>query len=124
MELLIVLQEFQNNIQGNTNETFSFLNGQFIGRHLKIVLKYLKYSLGKDLYTVGLCLVIVGCSLIFSISSTILTIVIINVDIDVNKEFVKQEEIAELETEQDRLHESKRRKRKSLSRRKSKNFDY
>ena len=130
-----VLREFNgtiNSITGileqyigrNTNETFSFLNGQFIGRHLKIVLKYLKSSLGKDLYTVGLCLVIVGCSLIFSISSTILTIVIINVDIDVNKEFVKQEEIAELETEQDRLHESKRRKRKSLSRRKSKNFDY
>jgi len=112
-----ILEEY---IGKNTNETFSFLNGKFIGTNLKIVLKYLKYSLGKDLYTVGLCLVVVGCSLIFSISSTILTIVIINVDIDENKEFVKEEEINELETEQDRLQESKRRKRKSLSRRKSK----
>ena len=116
-----ILEEY---VGKNTNETFSFLNGKFIGTNLKIVLKYLKYSLGKDLYTVGLCLVVVGCSLIFSISSTILTIVIINVDIDVNKEFVKEEEINELETEQDRLQESKRRKRKSLSRRKSKKLDY
>ena len=116
-----ILEEY---IGKNTNETFSFLNGKFIGTNLKIVLKYLQFSLGKDLYTVGLCLVIVGCSLIFSISSTILTIVIINVDIDVNKEFVKQEEIAEIETEQDKLQDTKRRRRKSLSRRKSKNYDY
>ena len=65
-------------------DTFSFLNGQFIKRNLKILLKYLKYSLGKDLYTVGICLVIVGFSLILSISSTILLIVIINLDINQN----------------------------------------
>ena len=58
---------------------FSFLNGKFIGINIKIILKYLKYSLGQDLYTVGLCLIIVGCSLILSVSSTILLIVIINV---------------------------------------------
>jgi len=58
---------------------FSFLNGKFIGINIKIILKYLKYSLGQDLYTVGLCLIIVGLSLILSISSTILLIVIINV---------------------------------------------
>jgi hypothetical protein len=65
-------------------DTFSFLNGQFIKRNLKILLKYLKFSLGKDLYTVGICLVIVGFSLILSISSTILLIVIINLDINQN----------------------------------------
>ena len=65
-------------------DTFSFLNGQFIKRNLKILLKYLKNSLGKDLYTVGICLVIVGFSLILSISSTILLIVIINLDINQN----------------------------------------
>ena len=68
----------------NEGDTFSFLNGQFIKRNLKILLKYLKYSLGKDLYTVGICLVIVGFSLILSISSTILLIVIINLDITAN----------------------------------------
>ena len=57
---------------------FSFLNGHFISVNLKIILKYLKHSLGEDFYKVGLCLVIVGFSLVLSISSTILLIVIIN----------------------------------------------
>ena len=91
-----ILEEY---IGSNSEETFSFLNGQFIGRHLKIVLKYLKYSLGKDLYTVGMCLIIVGCSLIFSISSTILTIVIINIDIDQKKIFAQQEAISQFATD-------------------------
>ena len=62
-------------------ESFSFLNGHFIQVNLKILLKYLKHSLGKDLYTVGICLVVVGFSLILSISSTILLIVVINIGI-------------------------------------------
>ena len=111
-----ILEEY---IGKNSNETFSFLNGKFIGTNLKIVLKYLKYSLGKDVYTVGICLAIVGCSLIFSISSTILTIVIINVDIDQNKLMAQQEEIKEFATEDDDILERKR--RKSHSRRRSKN---
>ena len=108
-----ILDEY---IGGESGQTFAFLNGLFIGKNLKIILKYLKYSLGEDLYTVGLCLIIVGFSLIFSISSTILTIVIINVDIDLNKEIVKQEEIAEIETENEDL----RARRISMSRRRSK----
>ena len=63
---------------------FSFLNGKFIGTNIQIILKYLKHSLGEDLYNVGLCLIIVGCSLIFSISSTILLIVIINIVLEDN----------------------------------------
>ena len=109
-----ILEEY---IGTNSEETFSFLNGQFIGKNLKIVLKYLKYSLGKDLYTVGFCLIIVGCSLIFSISSTILTIVIINIDIDQKKIFEQQEAISQFTTDND-LMETKR-KRHSHSRRKS-----
>ena len=112
-----ILEEY---IGNNSTDTFSFLNGKFIGTNLKIVLKFLKYSLGKDLYTVGLCLVIVGCSLIFSISTTILMIVIINVDIDANKEFAKEEQIAEFDTEQDELDSKPRKRRHSLSRRKAK----
>ena len=63
---------------------FSFLNGKFIGTNIKIILKYLQYSLGEDIYNVGICLIIVGCSLILSISSTILLIVIINVVLEKN----------------------------------------
>jgi len=67
--------------EGNS---FSFLNGSFIKTNLKILLKYLKYSLGKDIYTVGICLIVVGLSLILSISSTILLTVIINIDLKEN----------------------------------------
>jgi hypothetical protein len=62
-----------------SGDSFSFLNGHFIQTNLKILLKYLKHSLGKDFYTVGVCLIVVGCSLILSVSSTILLIVIINI---------------------------------------------
>jgi hypothetical protein len=58
---------------------FSFLNGRFIGINLKIILNYLHDSLGGNFYTVGICLCVVGCSLILSISSTIILIVIINI---------------------------------------------
>ena len=57
---------------GNSNDTFSFLNGKFIQTNLKVILKYLKYSLGQDVYTVGICLIIVGCSLVLSISAFLL----------------------------------------------------
>ena len=49
------------------------------------MLKYLKSALGGDVKTVGICLLVVGCSLALSISATILMIVIINVDIENNK---------------------------------------
>ena len=65
---------------------FSFLNGKFIGTNLKIILKYLEHSLGGDFYTVGICLCIVGLSLILSISSTILLIVIINIELKENQD--------------------------------------
>jgi hypothetical protein len=58
---------------------FSFLNGKFIGINLQIILKYLEQSLGGDFFTVGICLCVVGLSLILSISSTIILIIIINI---------------------------------------------
>ena len=111
----------------DTTQTFSFLNGKFIGTNLKIVLKYLKYSLGKDLYKVGLCLIIVGCSLIFSISVTILLIVIINISIDNNKMFGQEDDlnIAPYETEDNLNTDSNYRKpRRRSSRRKSNRNNY
>ena len=70
---------------GNNNGLFSFIKCNFIGTNLKIMLKYLKSALGGDVKTVGICLLVVGCSLALSISATILMIVIINVDIENNK---------------------------------------
>ena len=67
------------------NSTFSFLNGKFIGINLQIVLKFLEHSLGGDFFTVGICLCVVGLSLILSISSTIILIVIINIGLKENK---------------------------------------
>ena len=78
---------------GDNDGAFDFLNGKFIQTNLKVILKYLKYSLGKDFYTVGLCLLIVGCSLVLSISSTILLIVIINADLENNKKLAENTEI-------------------------------
>ena len=74
---------------GNDNNSFAFLNGKFIGTNLKIILKYLKHSLGGDFYTVVICLVVVGFSLILSISSTILLIVIINISLKENMDAEK-----------------------------------
>ena len=78
------------NEYANDNEAFSFIKCNFIGTNLRIILKYLKSALGKDIYTVGLCFLIVGCSLMLSISSTILLIVVINTGIDKNKEDLKK----------------------------------
>ena len=83
------------------HDTFSFLDGKFIRNDLKILLKYLQYSLGEDIYTVGLCLVIVGFSLILSVSSTILLLVIINISLENNKKLSQQTEIPEFPVNND-----------------------
>ena len=70
---------------GDDGGIFSFINCGFVKTNLKIILKYLKESLGGDIYTIGVCLILVGCSLALSISFTILLIVVINADIDNNK---------------------------------------
>ena len=53
---------------------FNFLNLKFIRTNLKIILKYIKLSFGKYLFNLGICFVIIGFSLIISISSVILLI--------------------------------------------------
>ena len=74
-----------NQYTGNDAGVFSFINCKFIGKNIKVMLKYLKEAFGGDLYTIGICLILVGCSLALSISSTILLIVVINTDIENNK---------------------------------------
>ena len=92
---IVALDKFNSTINQITSQLndytgdsslFSFAKCSFIGTNLKIILKYLKESLGVDVYTIGVCLILVGCSLALSISFTILLIVIINADIDKNKE--------------------------------------
>ena len=75
---------------GSGGNAFDFLNGKFIGTNLKIILKYLNHSLGTDFFTVGILLCVVGCSLILSVSSTILPIVIINISL---AEAIKQNQM-------------------------------
>ena len=82
-----------NDYTGPDSGLFSFINCKFIGTNLKVILKYLKESLDGDLYTVGVCLILVGCSLALAISSTILLIIIINVDINKKKEDEKKAQI-------------------------------
>ena len=72
-------------ITGN-GKIFSFVNGKFIGKNFQIVLKYLKESLGDDFYKVGICLILIGFSLLLSISSTILLLAIINTGLKKNIE--------------------------------------
>ena len=82
------IKQVKNTIKEYTGEDggiFSFINCGFVKTNLKIILKYLKESLGGDVYTIGICLILVGCSLALSISFTILLIVVINTDIDNNK---------------------------------------
>ena len=63
---------------GDEGGIFSMLNCLFIGRNVKVILKYLKTSLGTNIYTVGVCLLITGIAMCVSIAFTILLNIIIN----------------------------------------------
>ena len=67
---------------GKNDGFFSFLNCKFIGTNIKVLLKALENSLGKDFYTVGVCLLLSGFSMAVGISFTILLIVIISKNAD------------------------------------------
>ena len=87
--VLIVLDDIIENLMGkispfigNQNNFFSFLNGHFIQINIKIILKYLKDAFGKNIFSIGLSLIIVGCALILSISSTLILLAIINLELN------------------------------------------
>ena len=94
-QYIIALTEFNKTIDSITSDInkytgddagiFSLINCNFVGKNIKVMLKYLKEALGGDVYTIGVCLILVGCSLALSISFTILLIIVINADIDNNK---------------------------------------
>ena len=62
----------------NNKNTFSFLDGKFIKTNIKIILKYLKYSFGKKIYDLGICLIVIGFFLIFPITSSILLLILLD----------------------------------------------
>ena len=70
---------------GENGSVFDFFNCKFIGNNILVILKNLKECLGTDFYTVGVCLIIAGCSMAISIIFTILLIVIINISVEENK---------------------------------------
>ena len=74
-----------NQVSGEEGDMFSFVNCNFIGTNLKILLKYLHEALGGNFYTIGVCLLLVGSSMALSICFTILLIIIINSSVDSNK---------------------------------------
>ena len=61
-----------NRFSGEEGDAFSIINCKFMGKNIKVILKYLENSLGKSFYTVGICMVTSGLSLLVSISFTIL----------------------------------------------------
>ena len=57
---------------GDEDEFLSFLNCKFMGKNIKVVLKFLEKSLGGHFKTVGICLLLSGFSLAIAIIFTIL----------------------------------------------------
>ena len=56
----------------------SILNCKFIGKNVRVMLRYLDKSLGKSFYNVGICLTVAGVAMFVSIAFTILLNIIIN----------------------------------------------
>ena len=71
---------------GEGGKVFDFVNCLFIGKNIHIILKNLRDNLGGDFYTVGVCLLVAGCSMALAICFTILLVIIVNESVDKNKE--------------------------------------
>ena len=82
-----------NDVIGEEGEITDIINCKFIGKNVKVVLKLLDNSLGKDFYTVGICLLVAGLAMCFSISFTIL----LNIILDSLKNKADNNVIPELE---------------------------
>jgi hypothetical protein len=67
-----------NDVIGEEGEITDIINCKFIGKNVKVVLKLLDNSLGKDFYTVGICLLVAGLAMCISISFTILLNIILD----------------------------------------------
>jgi len=76
------LTDIFNEFAGEDGDAFSIVNCTFIGRNVKVILKNLEKSLGTNIYTVGIILVVAGLALCISISFTILLNILINIKDD------------------------------------------
>ena len=79
IEFKYILNEISSLLQYNNNEDdniLSFINGKIIGTNLKIITKYIKSVIGKDVKTMGICTIVIGFSLGLSLPFTILIIII------------------------------------------------
>ena len=65
------------NVAGG-DKLLSILNCKFIGKNVRVMLRYLDKSLGKSFYNVGICLTVAGVAMFVSIAFTILLNIIIN----------------------------------------------
>ena len=63
---------------GENGNTFDFVNCKFIGNNIQVILQNFKDSLGNNIYTLGMLLIIAGLSMAISIPFTILFVIIIN----------------------------------------------
>ena len=70
---------------GENGSILDFINCKFIGNNILVILNNIKKCLGGDFYTVGICLLMAGCSMAISICLTILLIIIINISVEQNK---------------------------------------
>ena len=85
----------------NQEDFFSFLNGQFIKTNVQIILKYLKDAFGKNIFSIGLSLIIAGCALVLSISSTLILLAIINEELN---QHIKKENTPGISSSEMRLN--------------------
>ena len=76
------LTDIFNEFAGEDGDAFSIVNCTFIGRNVKVILKNLEKSLGTNIYTVGIILIVAGLALCISISFTILLNILINIKDD------------------------------------------
>lgn len=85
-----------NDFVGKDADIWSFINCKFIGNNIDLILKYLKEALGKYVYSVGIMLLLSGCSIGVSICFTIFEVILINKAVDEKLEENKaEEEVAE-----------------------------
>ena len=78
------LTAIYDNFVGN-GSVLGFLNCAFLGKNVKVMLQYLDNSIGKQLKSLGISLLINGIGIALSISFTIILVVIINATVDIRK---------------------------------------
>ena len=80
-------------VVGEDKDISGIINCKFIGKNVKVILKFLEKALGSNIYTVGICLLVSGCAMCVSISFTILLNIILD---SISKNTNNPDEILEL----------------------------